>query len=220
MPSDSIPTQAMAVEPMLQTMFHLQNKMNQKVHPQWQDQGYEWYRAIWIECAELMDHQGWKWWKKQEPNRDQVVLEIIDIWHFGLSILLQQHQDTSQVSRLIQDAMTPSHEAPPLLIAVESFAAACLNNKTFDVPKFVLMMQAADLSFVELFQRYVGKNVLNIFRQDNGYKTGEYRKEWQGKEDNEHLVELVNALDYRSATFEQDLYSALESRYNQPQATA
>ncbi len=49
----------------LATMLELQNNMNTKVHANWREQQFEWYRAIWIECAELLDHYGWKWWKKQ-----------------------------------------------------------------------------------------------------------------------------------------------------------
>ena len=52
----------------IQTMLELQNAMNAKVHADWREQGFEWYRAIWVECAELMDHYGWKWWKKQSPD--------------------------------------------------------------------------------------------------------------------------------------------------------
>jgi hypothetical protein len=64
-----------------------------------------------------------------------------------------------------------------------------------------------------LYRAYVGKNVLNAFRQDHGYKAGTYDKLWQGREDNVHLVELeailpVDAPDYREA-----LYAALEARY-------
>ena len=42
-----------------------------------------------------------------------------------------------------------------------------------------------------LFREYVSKNVLNHFRQDNGYKTGTYQKTWGGQEDNVHLVALM-----------------------------
>ena len=73
----------------IKIMLELQDAMNTKVNSNWKQQGYEWYRAIWVECAELMDHYGWKWWKKQSPDTEQVALELIDIWHFGLSIQLQ-----------------------------------------------------------------------------------------------------------------------------------
>ena len=37
-------------------MLELQDLMNTRVHQEWRAQGFEWHRAIWIECAELMDH--------------------------------------------------------------------------------------------------------------------------------------------------------------------
>ncbi len=55
-------------------MLDMQDKMNRKVHPHWIAQEFEWYRAIWIECGELMEHYGYKWWKKQEPDMEQVRL--------------------------------------------------------------------------------------------------------------------------------------------------
>ena len=47
--------------PLVETMLEMQEQMNQKVNADWRQQNYEWYRAIWVECAELMDHYGWKW---------------------------------------------------------------------------------------------------------------------------------------------------------------
>ena len=82
----------------LATMLKLQSEMNTKVHADWQQQNFEWYRAIWIECAELLDHYGWKWWKKQTPDVDQIALELVDIWHFGLSILLLSDETVESIS--------------------------------------------------------------------------------------------------------------------------
>ena len=69
-------------------MLQMQHRMNTRVHEHWIAQNFEWYRAAWIECGELMDHVGYKWWKKQTPDMEQVRLEVVDIWHFGLSALL------------------------------------------------------------------------------------------------------------------------------------
>ena len=76
-------------------------------------------------------------------------------------------------------------------------------------------MLAAGLDFDSLYSAYVGKNVLNFFRQDNGYKDGSYVKNWAGKEDNEHLVELVAPLDKNAADFSDQVYRALSSRYRE-----
>lgn len=43
------------------------------------------------------------------------------------------------------------------------------------------------MNWLEWFKQYTGKNVLNVFRQDHGYKAGTYIKVWDGREDNEHL---------------------------------
>ena len=69
------------------------------------------------------------------------------------------------------------------------------------------------MSYDELFDLYIGKNVLNRFRQDHGYKTGEYHKLWQGREDNEHLMEVLNGLKVSPETLPEVLYSELEARY-------
>ena len=38
---------------MLQTMAEMQDAHNTLVHEQWRTQGYEYYRAMWVECAEM-----------------------------------------------------------------------------------------------------------------------------------------------------------------------
>jgi len=85
-PSDGWTDQAAS---MLATMARMQDAHNRQVHPEWRAQGYPYYRAVWVECAELLDHFGWKWWKHQQPDLDQVKLEVVDIWHFGLSDLMR-----------------------------------------------------------------------------------------------------------------------------------
>ena len=61
------------------------------------------------------------------------------------------------------------------------------------------------------------KNVLNFFRQDNGYKEGSYRKEWNGREDNEYLVEIINGLEAEDPEYPEKLRLALQERYSQAQ---
>ena len=38
-------------------------------------------------------------------------------------------------------------------------------------------------------------------------------KTWEGREDNEHLSEIVNTLDADAASFRDDVYRALQARY-------
>ena len=196
------------------TMLSLQDRMNRKVHPQWIGQNYEWFRAIWIECGELIEHYGYKWWKKQTPDLPQVRLEVIDIWHFGLSALFIDGKPLERIADEIVAALEGFEaRGDDVREATEALAAYALNHRTVSVPLFWELLHAVDLDFDELFRQYVGKNVLNLFRQDNGYKEGHYRKSWAGREDNEHLVELMNGLDASAAGYADRLYAALGERY-------
>ena len=200
--------------PQILGMLELQDSMNRKVHPDWRNQGYQWYRAIWVECAELMDHYGWKWWKKQQPDTEQVKLEVIDIWHFGLSYLLNNSKtDTAALAKKIAGDLAGMTTPKDFRDALESFTEWTLVNRGFSVSEFTVLMNAANLSFDQLYIGYIGKNVLNFFRQDHGYKEGSYIKQWDGREDNEHLVEICSMLDVASVSFKEDVYQNLKLRY-------
>ncbi|MGB1061126.1 MAG: dUTP diphosphatase [Ketobacter sp.] len=195
------------------SMLELQNRMNSKVHPQWQQQGYEWYRAIWTECAELMDHHGWKWWKKQTPDTHQIQLEIVDIWHFGMSILLTSGDSVESIAETMEAQWQSANSTQDFLVAVEELARNTLTTQHFSIPLFCQLMELSDFSLVQLYHQYVGKNVLNFFRQDHGYKEGTYHKQWHGKEDNEHLAEILNTVSDQTTDLQDTVYKELQARY-------
>jgi dimeric dUTPase (all-alpha-NTP-PPase superfamily) len=199
----------------LATMLKLQSEMNTKVHADWRQQNFEWYRAIWIECAELLDHYGWKWWKKQTPDVDQIALELVDIWHFGLSILLLSDETVESISDRVISGFDGQTGTGDFAADLEQFTAATLINKDFDIAGFARLMDGINMDFETLYVGYVGKNVLNFFRQDNGYQDGSYHKQWGGKEDNEHLVDIVAQLDSSSATFSDELYTQMKAVYQE-----
>ncbi len=194
-------------------MLELQHRMNSKVHPDWFNQGFAYYRALWIECGELMEHYGYKWWKHQEPDMEQVHLEIVDIWHFGLSMLIDGRPMADIATEMDQALEQASLVELGILEATEALVAQTLSTRFFSVAHFWQLLLAAGMSADQLYRSYVGKNVLNFFRQDHGYKDGSYQKIWQGREDNEHLVEISDALQVPATEFETELYAALKQRY-------
>ena len=197
----------------LLTMLQMQDDMNTKVHPQWREQGFEWHRAIWVELAEMLDHYGWKWWKHQQPDMEQVHLELIDIFHFGLSARLVSGQDVSEIADEVAQDLQNAQTEKSFAETIEQMVANTLATKNFDVKTFAGLMQLTDLNFDELFRHYVGKNVLNFFRQDHGYKSGEYIKIWNGKEDNEVLMDVLRANDASSPDFKDNVYQGLKAAY-------
>jgi len=198
---------------MLAAMAAMQEAHNLLVHPDWRKQNYDYYRAIWVECAELLDHFGWKWWKRQDADIAQVKLEIVDIWHFGLSDLIRAGalDDSLLTGVSFEPHADPGGEL--FRAAVETLAQETLIGRRFDVAPFVRVMQTLPMSFDDLFEMYVGKNVLNTFRQDHGYKAGSYRKLWRGQEDNEHLIEVLAELTCAPEEIPARLYEALDLRY-------
>ncbi len=197
--------------PCLEDMVRLQLLHNRDVHPSWDTQGYPFYRAIWTECSELLDHYGWKWWKHQATDLDQVKLEIVDIWHFGLSMIVIEDRSIDQVANemIVGQSCGDSVE---FRLAVEALARAALDG-SFDVECFMTVMSATPMSLNELYGIYKGKHVLNRFRQANGYKEGSYQKTWNGREDNVHLAAIVRNLDAFSDEFQSVLNQALTETY-------
>ena len=199
-------------------MLAMQDRMNTKVHPEWIKQNFAWHRALWIECGELIDHYGYKWWKKQTPEMEQVKLEIVDIWHFGMSMLFDGRSVEQIAASLVSDLNAGNVPKRGVLEATEELATSVLATRKFSIVDFMSMLDSADMNLDDLYVAYVGKNVLNFFRQDNGYKEGTYIKNWAGREDNEHLVELAAELEKSAGDFSEQLYKALDSRYKQLQS--
>lgn len=208
------------------TMLRLQSDMNSKVDPDWVNAAYPYLRAVVIEAAEAIEHHGWKWWKKQICDLPQLQMELVDIWHFLLSeILLLEAGDKVKATAALQahlehcgkptvscdgrtfDLQTMSLlEKLQLLIAISSLGRIELNV-------FYTILQDCQMDWNELYRQYIGKNVLNFFRQDHGYKEGSYQKIWGTQEDNEHLVELMASLPQHSENYPEQLYKALQYRY-------
>lgn len=185
-------------------MLKMQDQLNKLIDPNWVEAQRPWLRAAWVESGELMDHVGWKWWKQQERNTVQAQIELVDIWHFMLSEWLgnsPKDEDVESAAALLIDTMySPEKWLPEqeetlqrhtdLLVLVDGFAHLCAAN-IFNVKLFERMMQLLDMSWSDMYRMYVAKNVLNLFRQHNGYKLGTYVKDWGGKEDNVVLEELM-----------------------------
>jgi dimeric dUTPase (all-alpha-NTP-PPase superfamily) len=197
----------------LETMLDMQDAMNTRVNADWRQANSEWYRAIWTECAEMLEHYGWKWWKHQQPDLDQVRLELVDIFHFAMSdYLLRESDKQAVIDRIIDELSNPAKETD-IPRAIEAMAQSTIANQSMHFSTFANVLQLIDMDFDQLYRLYVGKNVLNFFRQDHGYKDGSYIKVWSGLEDNEHLTELLNDLDSDRADFKDNVYKGLQFRY-------
>src|SRR5688572_10793726 len=211
---------------MLRAMLDLQDSMNRKINPDWLTAGYPFLRAVLVEAVEGLDHYGWKWWKSQSPDLAQLRIELIDIWHFLLSEYLVRAdgdkaaaacaliQDWQSGARVEFDARTYDIESLDMRAKLELLAAMAAVRRMC-TPLVAGLLASCEVSAAQLFREYVSKNVLNHFRQDHGYKTGEYRKLWNGREDNVHLAQILQDLAVSDEALPQTLYQSLDDRYSQ-----
>ncbi len=218
----------------LEEMFALQKKLNDDTNGvNWElginkfDKEINWLRCIHMEVSELIDSTPWKHWKniKDAPDVNNIHIELVDVWHFLMSYILQETNIPKAVSMVNTHCIYEAVEIENIdikLVVKEAeklsyvaFAIETGNMPQFSgverfIDQFFRCCKLAGLSFNWLQKLYIGKNALNKFRQDNGYKEGTYKKVWNGKEDNEVMIALLEGME--SASFK-EVYSELEKVY-------
>ena len=214
------------------TMLSLQQELNDNTNGLGWEEGktkqgkiIDWKRCIYLESAELVESYPWKHWKNIDAKVDyeNVKIELVDIWHFVMSEMLRVNkiegenlsiEQLSQKTQAIIDSIDAQKEDDYYahIEAVESFIKELFCNFNLDnfIKSYFELNAKLGLSFDELFKLYLGKNILNQFRQDNGYKEGSYKKIWNGKEDN---VVMQDILDNNEDIDAQGLYEILKIEY-------
>ena len=223
----------------LTQMFLLQQKLNDETNGIGWENGYtknnkmiNWKRCIYMECAELIDSFSWKHWKHidKPTDWDNVTVEIVDIWHFVMSLLLEEYKTNNKgdMEQLVKDVldvqgfeaftkepvMNQSTDTMELINDIESIIHATTGFEIdlFDglLREYFALARKCGVNLRVLYKFYVAKNVLNQFRQDHGYKEGTYKKVWNGQEDN---VVMLSFLDSEEAPTISALYKKLEKAY-------
>ena len=204
---------------LIKKMFEKQDELN--IHTNnalWTtDENLKWYRAIWTEAAELIDYTDWKWWKKQDIQLEDIKMELIDIWHFALSDMMtittiDNATDNVYMSFRKNFEKPEKIEPDKIQKATEFLAYHTLRDQRFSLEMFVKLCSTVDMTIETIYKLYMGKNILNRFRQDNGYKQKTYVKFWNGQEDNVYLMKFLETSSMGD-TFEETIYNKLAITY-------
>jgi dimeric dUTPase (all-alpha-NTP-PPase superfamily) len=217
-------------------MFKLQQTLNDDTNGVGWEKGYNkhdriinWKRCIYMEAAELIDSFNWKHWKDINiaPDWDNITIELVDIWHFIMSLGLEEYKnnslgsikdivdyvaDTKYYDDFCGEAITPNNsDALQIVSTIEHLIKDAIDDGDFTkiLDTFFITSLQCGLNIDILYKYYLGKNILNKFRQDNGYKEGTYKKSWNGVEDN---VVMTDVLEQESLGADA-LYSKLEEIY-------
>ncbi len=221
---------------LLLEMFELQQKLNDETNGKGWEKGYtnqnriiNWRRCIYMESTELIDSFNWKHWKdiNIDPDWDNIIIELVDIWHFVMSLGLEEYKnrnlgdihtlvdyviDTKYFDDFCGHSVTPENsDALSIVNTIEHLTKHALENKSFAtlLDDFLVVALQCGLNVETLYKFYIGKNILNKFRQDNGYKEGTYKKLWNGREDNVVMTELLE----KNSLGAQGLYLELDKVY-------
>lgn len=206
-------------------MVVLQNNMNSVIDSEWVTKDWDFLRATMIEATEAIEHHGWKWWKAQKKDLPQLQMEIIDIWHFILSHYIKNNKGDLEktidqviseyncdVTIITFDSKTYTLERMELVEKLELLIGLSV-SKRVEMSLFKSIAKGTEITDDMLFEQYVQKNILNIFRQNNGYKEGHYIKIWFGREDNEHLVDVSKKYSSSDQNYSSNIYNSLQTIY-------
>lgn len=219
-------------------MVKLQQELNDSTNGEGWEKGVtkngkmiDWKRCIYMEAAELIDSFAWKHWKgiNQEPDWENIKIETVDIWHFVLSLLLQEYklQNRGSLEELSAHIISqegykafstldyrPEIDMYELIKMVEHMMFDVLKPEGFEldalINDFFTMALHCGVNLQKLYTLYIGKNILNRFRQEHGYKEGTYIKVWNGDEDNIVMLDIMAKNPEYGVG---ELYHALEEVY-------
>lgn len=181
----------------------IQKAFNNKVAPGWlQDkEKYDYWMAILDETVEVLGSKHWKWWKKDkelgEIDWDNVQVEIIDLFHFILSVAIQQGTQHILFTQLVNLEMNKETQ----VIRDDAFFKSFWDEFMIAVQNKLLPLAAVRIieywyrtggDAAQLFMEYRVKSALNNIRQEFGYGTT-YQKIWLDAETGQNVEDNVIA---------------------------
>lgn len=209
-------------------LFRLQRNYNNAVNCMWHRQGWPFYLATLRELGEALGHleHEWVWWKKlpaPDTGREQAWIEIIDAFHFTLCTVMlkttpeEVADNINEGYRLSllaaqQHSFDPAEKVMDAITDAMSIAAIPLEEGKELDPYVTAVYGVLCAGFgktpEDIYRWYIGKNALNNFRLNNGYKSGTYSKMWNGLEDNVYLADIL-----KECSSYESIYAALEEEY-------
>lgn len=123
-------------------------------------------------CLAILDEVGemvhelkgnWCWWKKtQKPvDRQRVLEELVDVWHFTLSYTYQK-QYTISISYF--EKLYEEIEAHTLFNIIRMFIAS-----DYSIERLLLITYKLGFNIDDVYNEYIKKNQENYQRLERGY---------------------------------------------------
>ncbi|QDP62368.1 MAG: putative dUTPase [Prokaryotic dsDNA virus sp.] len=182
----------------------------------WEKMNYNWQLYAATELAECCGHLSYEHWKDTPVDHQQAFIEVIDILHFVISDMYCEMygSSTEYKTAFILNALCNSVNLYyPTASSVDPETLMVNKPKKLGTQHCFQLFKFFHKTPEQVFQMYLAKDVLNLFRQNHGYKQGTYNKIWSGREDNMYLDEIVSTFDFSKSNRKDRLYKELKDRY-------
>src|SRR5574344_1782999 len=156
-------------------MLRLQDEFNKKVNEDWRAQSFDWVNALLLETAEQIDSLDWKWWKAGKDDFENFKVEVIDNWHFLMSLGQEKFSDNylaEQFEKCWELAYLEENEDINFIEKSQLFSYFVLDYKFRNeddsylsslVAIFEIMQSIGIISPKLLYKEKIIKNCLNSF---------------------------------------------------------
>jgi hypothetical protein len=184
----------------------LQKMFNDDIAPGWitdtSGKKYDYWMAVLDETVEVLNSKHWKWWKDKqkmgEIDWDNIKVELIDLFHFILSLSIQSRTENMIFSQLIalelnKDTVSKFDDNFFKDFWDEFLMAVHMKMLPVAIVKLVDFWYRAGGDANQLFKEYRIKSALNKIRQEFGYKDGLYEKQWLDIDSGQRVEDNVMA---------------------------
>lgn len=177
----------------------LQKTFNESVAPGWlKSDNYDFWMAILDETVEVLDSKHWKWWKDKQNfgniDWENIEVEMIDLFLFILSLGIKEEMEDIFYVTLASAEITQQQDSKNKIpIRDDKFfqefwehflTAVSLKTTSLVIIKWVEFWYRSGGTVERLLRQFRVKAALNNIRQEFGYASGKYQKNWGGVEDN------------------------------------
>lgn len=237
---------SMTVRDCMETMCSLQAEANTKMAgSDWllNTDKYDYASAIRDEVVEAAVSAGWRpWWRGAGPDTELDInnlhLELVDIYHFHMSLLMQElatpepstESGTGSGPESGVDLPRIQKASAAHLAGVWEYGLGAPNVGKINLNTYLgtvltqgavsatwhlfRTMAQAGLDLSRLYRYYVAKNALNLFRTNLGYKQDRSVKYWEPNvEDNYYVMELARSNTPIHGS--QDMYNKIGEKYTE-----
>lgn len=127
------------------------------------------YLALIDEIGEL-NHElkaEWCWWKKtvKPVDREKVLEELVDVWHFALSIFYHNFYFDNGI--YVEECNINVYENSKLCLIYKMLLSKYLNQHILEL--MIALTHKLGFTFDDVYEAYKKKNAVNFERLRNGY---------------------------------------------------